>query len=89
MNEFPRCQNLILFVELLLLGVTTGLTPFMPNLGLFFSLLFLVGFLLASVHTGKSEWQYQSITDCYVYLKHTRPFMDKIRKSRKDKSFQY
>jgi hypothetical protein len=54
LNRYPQWQNAIVFTEMSLLALSTALTPFAPSLNLFFFLLFFVGLLLASVHTGRT-----------------------------------
>ena len=52
MNRHPDLHYMTLFVQLFALGVSTGLTAHAPSLGGFFGVVFFVGLLVASCHTG-------------------------------------
>ncbi len=52
MNRFPEYHNLILFAQMFSLGVFTALTAHAPSLIGFFVIVFFVGALVASCHTG-------------------------------------
>ena len=52
MTTYPHLQELILFLELCLLGLSITLTPFGGSISVFFCLFFFVGLLVASIHTG-------------------------------------